>query len=100
MNVLVIYEIIPEQTLKTIVEMTKTEYAYFKQAHNVFVNISDNKKGEKVSLVIHEAFCDNPEYKRKNMTIKEKKYFGKWKDYKKLVNIKSAEKLIHTGFML
>ena len=100
MKVLVIYEIVSEETLKAIVEMTNDEYLYFKKAHNVFVNVSDCKESEKVSLVISEAFCDNPEYKKDCETEIQKKYFGLWKNDKELTDIKSAEKLIHSGFML
>ena len=94
MKVLVIYEIVSEETLKAIVEMTNDEYMYFKKAHNVFVNVSDCKESEKVSLVISEAFCDNPEYKKYCETEIQKKYFGLWKNDKELTDIKSAEKTL------
>ena len=101
MNVLVIYELIPEETLVSVVEMTENEYIFFKKAHNVIVNVTDwADEGVIPSNVMSNAFSDNPSDVKHCETDKEKEYFGKWKNTPGISDISGVTKLIHTGIVM
>lgn len=99
-KVLMVYDILPEETKRTIVEMTDDEYNYFKKANNVIVNINDDDESAAVCRVIENAFCDNQEYSKYCETDKEVEYFGKWKNLGAIEDIEDVSKLITCGFYL
>jgi len=100
MKVLVIYDLVPEETKVALVDMSEKEYEYFKKAHTVYINASDNEEGCVVSNVISNAFCEDPTYKKYCETDEDRLYFGKWKNNEWLSDISKADKLIRSGFIL
>ena len=78
MKVLVIYDILPEDTLVSVVEMSESEYIFFKKAHTVIVNVTDwNDEGIFPSNVISNAFSTDPEDIEFCESDKEIEYFMK-----------------------
>lgn len=101
MKVLVIYELIPEETKKAIVEMTENEWDFFKNAQNHVVNINDaGGKGEDATLVINQAFSNNPEHKKYCEGEKQLEYFGKWCNIPEIEDIQDVDKFLWCGFYL
>ncbi len=106
MKVLVIYDIIPEETIKTVVEMTWEEYDYFKAANNYIINATEyDENRSDVVNVISNALCDNPDHLKYVDTQKQKDYFGKWASGRETVenpitDLQDVERLIFCGFFL
>lgn len=102
MKVLVIYEVIPEESNLYLVDMTQEEYEFFKQTHEYIVNVDDYDEDiTAVNTVISNAICGKPEHFKYAETEDDKKYFGKWAD-SKLTNQDgfTCDAIIHTGFYL
>jgi len=100
MKVLVILELVPEETHRAIVDMTEEEYEYFSKAHNVYVNVSDDEEGVEAVLVVGNAFSTKPEYIEYCDNDKQREYFGKWTSDLDLTDITEVEKLICCGYIL
>lgn len=101
---LVIYELIPEETIKAVVEFTEDEYSYFSKCHGCFVNAGDATEEQMdISNVINNALCTNTDYIEYADSDKEKEYFGKWTSYilkEEDVDLTGVTRLISTGFYL
>lgn len=100
---LVIYDMIPEETIKAIVEMTEDEYAYFKFANDVIINSHDNdENGIEACNAIGNALCSNPEFFKHCETDTDEKYFGKWVSsiVEKIEDIESVSKFISCGIYI
>lgn len=106
LKVLVIYEILPEETIKAVIEMTTDEYDYFRDANNYIINATDyDENRSDVVTVISNALCDNPDYLKYADTQEQKDYFGKWVSgretvEKPITDLKDVERLIFCGFYL
>lgn len=98
MKVLIIFDLIPEETKRAIVEMTDIEYEYFKPAHNFIVN-SDAGDGYDQTMVVNWAFADKGDTCDCD-TDKEREYRGKWKDTLDVTDLSDVTHLIHCGFYL
>ena len=101
MKTLIIYEIIPEDTILSVVELTNNEYKYFSKAHNHIIN-SDEWSDEKTPIVnvIGQALCEDKGLITYCDNEKEREYFGKFtKGIVKgdNVSIGGTEKLIRCG---
>lgn len=103
MKVLVIYEMIPEETIMSIVEMTAEEYEYFKCANGFIINANiedEHPLAEEANMVMQNALSDNPEYVKYCETDKQREYFGKWSHSYNVEDISDVDRLIKTGFYL
>lgn len=100
MKTLIIYDLVPEETKKVIVEMTNDEYNMFSKANGVYVNASDDEDGIDAVNVISNAFISKDEYLKYCQTDTERKYFGKWIPEENITDISEVDKLIHCGFIL
>ena len=102
MKVLVIYQMIPDETKTAIVEMSEQDYAYFKKAHNVYVNATDgDKEAENVVLEIESAFQDIHATPVDISTVIGKKHFNTWVNIPRpAADIEDVDKLIFCGFYL
>ena len=103
-KVLVVYELIPEDTIISVVDMAEEEYEFFSKAHNCYINVGDfdDPQMEEANLVISNALDSEQDHKQYCTSDKQREYFGKWKrlDPKKDTDIAGVEKLIHCGFYL
>lgn len=100
MRVLVIFDLIPEETKQAIVEMSNEEYQFFSKAHNVIVNASDDEEGIDVANVISWAFSIDQKHKKYCVTDAERKYFGQWTNDLDVQDIADVSKVIYSGFYL
>jgi hypothetical protein len=101
MKVLVIYDMIPEETRRGVVDMTEEEYDFFSKAHEYYINVNDDGGVEEEAVgVIGNAFSTNPKSFEYCSTDKEREYFGKWKSDLTLTDISEADKMICCGFVL
>lgn len=102
MRVLIIHDLIPEETILADVEMTEEEYKYFSQAHGFIINVGDDETKSDVVNVIGNALDENPDHIKFCVSGKERKYFGKWKrtDIKDIEDITGFDKFIKCGFYL
>ena len=100
MKVLVIYDLVPEETKRAIVEMTEEEYKYFSQAHGFYVNSDEEEIKTEIVLVIDNALASNPEHIEYCDTDKQREYFGKWTSDLDNTDLTGVDKLIHCGFIL
>ena len=100
MKVLIIYDEIPEETTRAVVEMTDEEYTYFSQAHNVIANSGAAEHLEDIVFVISSALSD------RECTIhetgKHREYSKKWFSNinKTNTDLSEVDHLIHCGFYL
>ena len=99
MNVLIVFEVIPEETIIAKVEMSNDEYELFSNAHNYTINASkyDEKKSDAVNL-ISNALCNEKDNVKYCNTDMERKYFGCFsKNITDGQDICGCERLIHCG---
>lgn len=100
MKVLVVYEMIPEETVMSIVEMTSEEYEFFKCANGFVLNAvgdDENPMAYEANMVIQNALSDNPEYVKYCETDKQREYYGKWKASDNIEDISDIDRMIRTG---
>ena len=103
MKVLVIYQMIPDETKTAIVEMSEQDYAYFKKAHNVYVNATDgDEEAENVVLEIESAFQNTgATVTEDTVTQIGRKHFNTWVNVSQpIADIEDFDKLIFCGFYL
>ena len=103
MKVLVIYEMIPEETVVSIVEMTEEEYKFFKCANGFVLNaIGDDEDpiAYEANMVMKNALSNNPEYIKYCDTDKQREYYGKWKPSDNIEDISDVDRMIKTGIYL
>lgn len=103
MKVLIIYDLIPEETIKAIVEMTEDEYTMFSVANNTIVNSFDiSGEQHQINMLISSALCNEPEDLQYEETGLGKEYFGKWSDNRNenIIDLTGVDRLIHAGFYL
>lgn len=107
-NVLVIYRTIPEEIAQTIVPMTEEEYIFFKKAHGIIINhteeTSENIENFQAAEAIAYNFAtaDEKRYygKLKNSDTYLTKYSAQWVDKPHLSYIYGCVYMISTGFEL
>jgi len=102
MKTLVIFNLIPEQQLTAIVDMTQEEFNYFSQAHNYITNISDwDENKVEIVGVVNNALCKNADYIQYCENEKEREYFMKWEQEKTIpTDLTNVDKLLVFGFHL
>jgi hypothetical protein len=101
MKVLIVYDLIPEDTKQTIVEMSTEEYDYFSKVNNYIVNVSEyNAELSDIMDVIDWAFCQNDSYMEELTRDIERKYFGSFTDIEVIEDISDVDRFIHCGFYL
>lgn len=98
MNVLVIYNTIPDEVKMAIVDMSLAEYNYFSKGRNYFINCSDEDIAkEEIVMVIDAAFTQTElDY----YIDKQKEYTGKFINNSNIEDISKVEKMIYCGFCL
>lgn len=105
MKVLVIHEVIPEETNVAIVEMSDELYEQLKPAHGYTVNNEEviKPESEVAVLAIDNAFCKNPEYYGCCESELGKSVFMKFSDINgtdESRDLSGVEAMIHCSFML
>lgn len=105
MKVLIIHEVIPEQTNVAIHEMSEELYERLKVAHSYTVNNEEfpREDAEIATLAIGNGFCTNPEYADCCHSDLDKELFMKLKDINgtdESRDLSGVERMIHCGFML
>lgn len=97
MKVLVIYDVIPEEQMRALVDMSQQEWDYFSKAHNEYINETLDKEVIDVINVIDSAFSTSPRELSKG---KQAQYFGQWLDDTELTDISDVDKLLCCGILL
>ncbi len=100
MKVLVIFELIPEELMMTIADMTDEEYQYFSRAHGKIVNANANDEESEIINIISAAMTNDESWIDSYYDPKMEEYFGKWGNNSDIIDISDAEKLIRVGFAL
>lgn len=102
MKVLVIYDLIPEEQKRAIIEMTNDEYEFFSKAHNQYINSCEDERITETMLVIDAAFSDKNNVDETNQVEnkKQQEYFGKWVNNLKITDISDVDKMICTGLIV
>lgn len=105
MKVLVINEIIPEETNIAIVDMTQELYDKLKCCHGYTVNNEPviREGAERAVLAIGYAFSKSPENIEYCETDLDKELFMKFKDIAgtdEVRDLSGVEKMIHCSFLL
>lgn len=104
MKTLIIYELVPEQTIMAIVDLTNEEYELFSKAHDHYINFTE-MDGDTHSAVdaINCALCKPANLERDKEDIDQLglEYYGKWHSFiTDTQNLEGVERLIHCGFIL
>lgn len=100
MKVLVIYDVIPEEQRRAIVDMTEEEYELFSKVHNYVVNVDmyNDMKGDIVDAI---SFATTTNFKEDWLTTElAKEYAGKWVNDLNNTDLTGVDKLICCGFLL
>jgi hypothetical protein len=100
MKVLVIFDVIPEETQQAVVEMTESEYKFFSKAHGHIMGATDDTVTIAAATVISYAFLTDVEDCDSCETDKEREYCGAWKSEKSTGDISDVDKIIQTGIYL
>lgn len=79
---LIIYDLIPEKTIKAVVELTEAEHKKFTKCHGYIINATeyDDDKSELVDI-ISNALCNNPDFNYLADSDEQREYFAKWVEY-------------------
>ena len=99
-KVLVIYDLVPEEQKRAIVDMTDEEFDFFSVAHNEYTNFTNDAEVISVLNVIGNAFCEDKALLKYCETDVDKKYFGEWVSDVGNMDISRVDKLICCGFIL
>jgi len=101
MKVLVIFDLIPEETKKAIVDMTQEEYDYFKQGDGCIIGTMGNTDEQEVIVnVINNAFCEDEKCKEYCENDQELKYFGKFEHQENTSDLRGVDYMIYCGCFL
>lgn len=106
LNVLVVWEMVPESTDLYLVEMDQSEYEYLKQANGVMVNGDCTEDQENAAMYFNFAFqegrYDGDTEQAAEYNFKGEDCVGRWVG-SKLTDESvpfTADKIISTGFFL
>lgn len=105
LNVLVVWEMVPETTTLYLVDMTKQEYANLKQADGCYINGDGTAEQENAAMFFNWAFQEE-RYEGDTDHAAElgftEEAIGLWKDCKVGSETPpfSVDKMIKTGFLL
>ena len=105
MKVLIVHEVIPEQTQVCVYEMSEELYKKLSLAHGYAVNNEENprKDAEEAVLAIGNGFCTDPEYSDCCESELGRELFMKLKDVNgtdEIRDLTGVERMIHCAFML
>lgn len=103
MKVLVIYDTLPEDNKKAIVEMTEVQYANLRIAQGSFINAGEySEEVTAANLAISNAFVEEGDASGYCETALDFDFFRKFTPYvlEDIEDLTGVDKMIHCGFCL